>query len=119
MSKILGADVLVKCLSREDVRFVFGIPGGQLTTLLDAIHRFGRGRGIDFVMTRHEQAAAHMADTYARLTRKPGVCLGTVGPGAVDLVPGQLQHHSQHLACVAAVLYQEHAFGIRTTFRRA
>lgn len=88
MGKILGSDVLVQCLIQEEIEFIFGIPGGQLTTLLDAIHRFGRKQGIDFVMTRHEQAAAHMADTYARLTGKPGVCLGTVGPGAVDLVPG-------------------------------
>ncbi len=88
MSKILGADVLVQCLLEEEVRFVFGIPGAQPTTLLDAIYRFGRKQGMEFIMTRHEQAAAHMADTYARLTRKPGVCLATVGPGAVDLVPG-------------------------------
>ena len=93
VSKILGADVLVKCLIQEDVRFVFGIPGGQLTTLLDAIHRFGREEGIDFIMTRHEQAAAHMADTYSRLTGKVGVCVGTVGPGAVDLVPGVYEAH--------------------------
>jgi acetolactate synthase-1/2/3 large subunit len=88
VGKILGADVLIKCLIQEDVRFIFGIPGGQLTTLLDAIHRFGREEGIDFIMTRHEQAAAHMADTYSRLTGKVGVCVGTVGPGAADLVPG-------------------------------
>jgi acetolactate synthase-1/2/3 large subunit len=85
---VLGADVLVQCLIQEEVRYIFGIPGGQLTTITDAIARFGRQRGIDFIMTRHEQAAAHMADAYARLTRKPAVCLGTVGPGAVDLVPG-------------------------------
>jgi len=88
MAKLLGADVLIKCLLQEDVRFVFGIPGAQPTTILDAIHRFGRSEGLDFVMTRHEQAAAHMADTYSRLTGKPGVCLATVGRGAVDLVPG-------------------------------
>ena len=88
MAKVLGADVLVQCLIQEEVRYIFGIPGGQLTTITDAIARFGRQRGIDFIMTRHEQAAAHMADAYARLTRKPAVCLGTVGPGAVDLVPG-------------------------------
>ena len=88
MAKLLGADVLVECLIQEEVQYIFGIPGAQPTTILDAIARFGRQRGIDFIMTRHEQAAAHMADAYARLTRKPGVCLGTVGPGAVDLVPG-------------------------------
>jgi acetolactate synthase-1/2/3 large subunit len=84
----LGADVLVQCLLQEEVRYVFGVPGAQPTTFTDAIARFGHERGIDFIMTRHEQAAAHMADAYARLTRKPGVCLGTVGPGAVNLVPG-------------------------------
>jgi acetolactate synthase-1/2/3 large subunit len=88
VAKLLGADVLIHCLIQEEVRYIFGIPGAQPTTLTDAIARYGRQRGIDFIMTRHEQAAAHMADTYARLTRKPGVCLGTVGPGAVDLVPG-------------------------------
>jgi len=88
MSAIMGADVLVKCLLQENVRFVFGIPGGQLCPILDAIRRFGSDAGLQFVMTRHEQAAAHMADAYARVTGEPGVCLGTIGPGAVDLVPG-------------------------------
>jgi acetolactate synthase-1/2/3 large subunit len=101
VSKILGADVLVKCLSREDVRFVFGIPGGQLTTLLDAIHRFGREEGVEFIMTRHEQAAAHMADTYSRLTGKVGVCVGTVGPGAVDLVPGVYEAYANSIPILA------------------
>ena len=88
MSEQMGADVLVECLIREKVRFVFGIPGGQLCPVLDAIRRFGHDAGLRFVMTRHEQAAAHMADAYARVTGEPGVCIGTVGPGAADLVPG-------------------------------
>ena len=88
MGEIMGADVLVKCLIQEDVRFVFGIPGGQLCPLLDAIRRFGEDEGLRFITTRHEQAAAHMADAYARVTGQPGVCVGTVGPGAADLVPG-------------------------------
>jgi len=101
VSKILGADVLVKCLIQEDVRFIFGIPGGQLTTLLDAIHRFGREEGLDFIMTRHEQAAAHMADTYSRLTGKVGVCVGTVGPGAVNLVPGVYEAYVNSIPILA------------------
>jgi acetolactate synthase-1/2/3 large subunit len=101
VSKILGADVLVKCLLQEDVRYIFGIPGGQLTTLLDAIHRFGREEGLDFIMTRHEQAAAHMADTYSRLTGKVGVCVGTVGPGAVDLVPGVYEAYANSIPILA------------------
>ncbi|MDH7490443.1 MAG: thiamine pyrophosphate-binding protein, partial [Anaerolineae bacterium] len=88
MSAIMVSDVLVKCLIQENVRFVFGIPGGQLCPILDAIRRFGSDAGLQFIMTRHEQAAAHMADAYARVTGEPGVCIGTVGPGAADLVPG-------------------------------
>jgi len=88
MAATMGADLLVKCLIREGVQFVFGIPGGQLCPLLDAVRRLGPEAGLQFVMTRHEQAAAHMADAYARVTGRPAVCLGTVGPGAADLVPG-------------------------------
>jgi acetolactate synthase-1/2/3 large subunit len=88
MEEMMGADLLVKCLIQEDVRYVFGIPGGQLCPVLDAIRRLGADAGLRFVTTRHEQAAAHMADAYARVTGKPGVCIGTVGPGAADLVPG-------------------------------
>src|SRR5512139_1171724 len=88
MSATMGSDVLVKCLLQENVRFVFGIPGGQLCPILDAIRRFGADAGLQFIMTRHEQAAAHMADAYARVTGRPAVCIGTVGPGAAGLVPG-------------------------------
>jgi acetolactate synthase-1/2/3 large subunit len=88
MSDVMGAELLVKCLIQEDVEFVFGIPGDQLCPILDAIRRFGPDAGLQFIMTRHEQAAAHMADAYARVTGRPGVSMGTVGPGAADLVPG-------------------------------
>lgn len=88
MGAVMGADVLVKCLIQENVRYIFGIPGGQLCPILDAVRRFGSDAGLQFIMTRHEQAAAHMADAYARVTGEPGVCMGTVGPGAADLVPG-------------------------------
>jgi acetolactate synthase-1/2/3 large subunit len=88
MNETMGADLLVKCLLQEGARFIFGIPGGQLCPILDGIRRFGHEAGLQFVMTRHEQAAGHMADAYARVTGSPGVCIGTVGPGAADLVPG-------------------------------
>jgi acetolactate synthase-1/2/3 large subunit len=88
MSEVMGAELLVRCLIQEEVQFVFGIPGDQICPILDAIRRFGPDAGLEFVMTRHEQAAAHMADAYARVTGRPGVCIGTVGPGAADLVPG-------------------------------
>ncbi len=88
MGEILGADVLLKCLIKEGVRYIFGIPGDQWNPFLNAIYRFGRDEGIEFIMTRHEQAAANMADAWARVTGEVGVCLGTVGPGAANLVSG-------------------------------
>jgi acetolactate synthase-1/2/3 large subunit len=56
--------------------------------MIDAIGRIGKPQGMEYVMTRHESAAAHMADAWARVTGQPAVCSGTVGPGAVNLVPG-------------------------------
>jgi acetolactate synthase-1/2/3 large subunit len=83
-----GGDILVKCLLQEDIKYMFGIPGGQFLNMYDAIYRWGREKGINTILFRHEQAAAHAADAYARITNKPGVCFGTVGPGALHLVPG-------------------------------
>ncbi|MGQ9494112.1 MAG: thiamine pyrophosphate-binding protein [Anaerolineae bacterium] len=88
MVRISGAEALVRCLIEEGVQRVFGIPGDQCNPITDAIYRLGRDSGIQFITTRHEQAAAHMADAWARVTGQPGVCLGTVGPGVADLVPG-------------------------------
>lgn len=87
--KILnGGDVLIKCLLEEDIKYLFGIIGGQFLTMFDAIYKWGKEKGIETVMFRHEQAAAHAADAWARVTNKPGICFGTVGPGATQLVPG-------------------------------
>ncbi|MHA1252180.1 MAG: thiamine pyrophosphate-binding protein [Candidatus Helarchaeota archaeon] len=83
-----GGDIIVKGLIEENVEFIFGIVGGQLLPIYDAVYRWGREHGIDTISVRHEQSAAHMADAYARLTGKIGVCMGTVGPGATDMVPG-------------------------------
>lgn len=88
MSEMTGAEALVRCLINEGVRYVFGIPGDQCGPITDAIHRVGRESGLEFITTRHEQAAAHMADAWARVSGQPGVCLATVGPGVADLVPG-------------------------------
>ena len=88
MARISGAEALVLSLIEEGVHFVFGIPGDQCNPMTDAIYRLGQEAGLRFVSTRHEQAAAHMADSWARVTGQPGVCLGTVGPGVADLVPG-------------------------------
>jgi acetolactate synthase-1/2/3 large subunit len=82
-----GGDLVVKCLLKEGVTKVFGIVGGELLRIFDAIERWGREKGIDTVMVRHEQAGGHMADAWARATGEIGVCLGTVGPGVTHLVP--------------------------------
>jgi acetolactate synthase I/II/III large subunit len=79
-----ASDLFVKCLETEGVTHIFGIPGEEnadtMISLLDS--------KIKFVLCRHEQAAAFMADVYGRLTGKSGVCLGTLGPGATNLVTG-------------------------------
>jgi acetolactate synthase-1/2/3 large subunit len=100
---ISGGDVLVKCLLEESVSRIFGIVGGQLLTIYDAIYRWGREKGIDTIMFRHEQAAAHAADAWARVTNIPGVCMGTVGPGATHLVPGVAAAWADNIPMIAIV----------------
>lgn len=85
MAKITGGEVLKRCLVQENVRYVFGVCGAQFLPFLDAIYKDER---IEFIGTRHEAAAAHAADAWTRVTGKPGVCIGTVGPGAANLVAG-------------------------------
>src|ERR671916_3166809 len=79
-----AADVFVRCLEAEGVRHVFGIPGEET---LDLNHALARS-SIEFVPVRHEQGGAFMAGMYGRLTGRAGVCLGTLGPGALNLVTG-------------------------------
>ena len=79
-----GADLLVAALENEGVERIFGIPGEENLAVVEAL----RGSTIELVLTRHEQAAAFMAATYGRLTGKPGVCLSTLGPGALNLCTG-------------------------------
>jgi acetolactate synthase-1/2/3 large subunit len=76
-----GADALVRRLRDHGVRHVFGYPGGQLTPIYDALYR---EPSIRHVLARHEQAAAFMADGYARSTSRPGVCLAVCGPGVFN-----------------------------------
>ena len=79
-----GAELLVRCLEREGVRYVFGVPGEETLDVNDALAR----SSIQFVPVRHEQGAAFMADVWGRLTGRAGVCLATLGPGATNLVTG-------------------------------
>ncbi|MCX7916606.1 MAG: biosynthetic-type acetolactate synthase large subunit [bacterium] len=79
-----GAQIFVECLKREGVEVIFGYPGGAVLPLCDVLY----DSGIRFILTRHEQGAAHAADGFARSTGKVGVCLATSGPGATNLVTG-------------------------------
>src|SRR5438132_7867243 len=79
------AELLVRCLENEGVKHVFGIPGEETLALNAALAESDK---ISFILTRHEQGAAFMADVYGRLSSYPGVCLATLGPGATNLLTG-------------------------------
>ena len=79
-----SSDLFVKCLEKEGVEYIFGIPGEENLDLIESL----RNSKIKLIVTRHEQVAAFMAATYGRLTGKAGVCLSTLGPGATNLVTG-------------------------------
>ena len=80
-----GGDILIRSLQEEDVDYVFGYPGGAVLHIYDALFRQDK---MKHVLVRHEQAATHMADGYARSTGRPGVVLVTSGPGATNAVTG-------------------------------
>ena len=77
-----ASDVFVECLEAEGVKYVFGIPGEETLDLNQSL----ANSSVSFVTVRHEQGGAYMADMYGRLTGRAGVCLGTLGPGAMNLV---------------------------------
>jgi acetolactate synthase-1/2/3 large subunit len=77
-----ASDVFVECLEAEGVKYVFGIPGEETLDLNESLAK----SSVSFVPVRHEQGGAYMADMYGRLTGRAGVCLGTLGPGALNLV---------------------------------
>jgi acetolactate synthase-1/2/3 large subunit len=84
MAAMKGSDLLVAALENEGVDRIFGIPGEENLDIVESL----RKSSIQLVLTRHEQAAAFMAATYGRLTGKPGVCITTLGPGALNLTTG-------------------------------
>jgi len=83
--KMKGAKALIEALKKEGVEVIFGIPGGAVLPIFDYLYD---DKDIRFILTRHEQGAAHMADGYARATGKVGVCIATSGPGATNLTTG-------------------------------
>lgn len=92
-----ASDLLVQCLENEGVEYIFGIPGEETLDLTDSLSR----SKIKFIVTRHEQSAAFMADVYGRLTHQPGVCLATLGPGATNLITGVADAHLDRAPLVA------------------
>lgn len=84
MPKLAGAQILWDCLVRQGVDVVFGYPGGAILPAYDAMLQYP----IHHVLVRHEQGATHMADGYARASGRVGVCVGTSGPGATNMVTG-------------------------------
>lgn len=85
MEKLSGASMIVRSLIDEGVKHIFGYPGGSVLDIYDALHQKS---GIEHILVRHEQAAVHMADGYARATGKVGVVLVTSGPGATNAITG-------------------------------
>jgi acetolactate synthase-1/2/3 large subunit len=92
-----GAQILLECLKREGVKVIFGYPGGQVLPIFDSLYDCD----IRFILTRHEQGAAHAADGYARATGKPGVCLATSGPGATNLTTGIANAYMDSIPMIA------------------
>ncbi len=92
-----AAELFVRCLENEKTKYVFGIPGEENLDVMDAL----LDSSIQFVLTRHEQGAAFMADVYGRLTGRAGVCLATLGPGATNLITGVADANMDHAPVVA------------------
>lgn len=80
-----ASDLLVKCLEEEGIEYIFGVPGEENADFMMSLEKSEK---ITFVLTRHEQGAAFMAEIYGRLTGNPAGCLGTLGPGATNLITG-------------------------------
>jgi len=92
-----GAQILIECLIREGAELIFGYPGGVMLPVFDVLY----DAKVKFILTRHEQGAAHAADGYARATGKVGVCMSTSGPGATNLVTGIATAYMDSIPIVA------------------
>lgn len=97
MSKISGAQALIKSFKNEGVEVIFGFPGGRVLPIYDALF----DSDMTHILVRHEQCAAHAADGYARATGKVGVCLATSGPGSTNLMTGIANAYMDSIPIVA------------------
>lgn len=91
------AQLIVRCLENEGVAYIFGLPGEEIIHLVDALNN----TSIRFILVRSEQGAAFMADMYGRVTGQAGVCLATLGPGAINLLLGVADAHTDSAPLVA------------------
>ena len=96
------ADAVVQARLVWDVRYVFGVSGANIEHLHDAIHRLGDGRLVS-VMAKSEFGAAFMADGYARVHRRLGVCCSTSGGGMMNLAVGIAESHAESVSVLALV----------------
>ena len=87
-NEISGADALMDSLRRHGVDTIFGYPGGAILPIYDAVFKAEQDGWLKHFLVRHEQGGTHAADGFARATGKVGVCFGTSGPGATNLVTG-------------------------------
>lgn len=87
---ITGAEALMRALKQEQVKTIFGYPGGAIMPVFDALYDYTRGerKAFDHILVRHEQSAAHAAEGYARVSGEVGVCIVTSGPGATNTLTG-------------------------------
>ncbi len=97
MENMIGAKALMLALEKEGVKQVFGLPGGANLPMYDELYK----SNIRHILVRHEQSAAHMADGFGRVSRKPGVCFATSGPGATNIVTGLATAHADSSPIVA------------------
>ena len=111
MTEMTGAEALVEALKREGVKVIFGIIGGAIMPVYDAL----KDSGIRHVLVRHEQCAAHAADGYARASGRPGVCMATSGPGATNLVTG-IANAYMDSSPIIAITGQVNMFSANTAY---
>ncbi len=95
--KLSGSEIIIECLKREGVDYIFGYPGGAVLHIYDALFDSEK---IKHVLVRHEQGATHAADGYARACGKPGVVLVTSGPGITNCVTGLATAHMDSIPMI-------------------
>jgi acetolactate synthase I/II/III large subunit len=97
MGDLFGGQVLGQILEEEEVRYLFGIQGAHNYSIISGAME----HGIELIHMRHEQAAAYAGDAYARITKRPAVCMASAGPGVTNMISGIAQAHLAHIPMVA------------------